>query len=184
MSELFAVDSHFPPALGDWPFLAMLVQTAFWVLTLICLQWIYSVVDDKKTAPAPWRSYVGMTRNVKLTLLSMAVLRTIPLLVLLNGWQRLNPNTRQFIAGASYVIYIPVAVGIAFAWWIDRRARAAEGNGRMLAFRNIELQKSEAHEKTRGIVALVLIIVVAFATTFIRSEPAHDPEPVSIVTTR
>lgn len=175
----FAAESSFPPSLANLPILAMLTQMGFWTVTLLCLQWLYSIIDDAHDHPAPAGSYVGVVRGVKIRLLLCAAGLTIPRLILLVAWGVLTPWWREAIAMSAWVILIPTAIILARAWWNDRRARPSERLH--LRHRFVEVTPVTVHEKTRGAVALVLIIVIAFATTFVRLNPEDATPPSATV---
>lgn len=176
----FTFDSSFPPSLAKIPILAMLTQVGFWAVTLLCLQWIYSIMDDSRAHPAPIGSYVRVSRIVKLRLLVIAFALVAPRLILVAAWQRMSPFEREAVALVSWVILIPCAIVMALGWWSDRAARPTERmKARSRQF--IEIAPPTAHEKTRGIIGLILIFVIAFSTTFIRVDPRHVPaRPVAI----
>jgi hypothetical protein len=69
MRTTFEAATSFPPSLAHLPWLAMLTVMCFWAGTLLCLQWMYSIVDDMREYPAPWAHPVTAARLVKLLLL-------------------------------------------------------------------------------------------------------------------
>jgi hypothetical protein len=178
----FSAPSSFPPSLAHMPILTMLTQMGFWIVTLLCLQWIYSILDDANDHPAPRGSYVGTVRTVKLRLLLCAVLLTAPRLVLLAAWGPLSVWWREAISLSAWLVLIPASIVLSHAWWRDREARPSERLH--LRHRFVEIAPATAHEKTRGAIALVLIIVIAFATTFIRLDPRDVPVPPATVERR
>ena len=179
----FSLEASFPPSLAKVPILAMLTQIGFWVVTLLCLQWIYSILDDTRAHPAPNGSYVRMTRLVKLRLLIIAFGLVAPRLILVAAWQRMSPWQREGMALVSWVVLIPCAIVMARAWWDDRAARPTERT-KARSQRYIEIAPATAHEKTRGILSLLLIIMIAFATTYIRVDPRHVPARPAAISDR
>lgn len=179
----FALEASFPPSLAKLPILAMLTQVGFWTVTLLCLQWIYSILDDTHEHPAPHGSYIRVSRVIKLRLLLIALLLVLPRLVLVAAWQRLTPFWRETVSLGSWVVLIPCAIILARAWWADRTARPTERvKARSLRF--IEIAPPSAHEKTRGFIGLALIFLIAFSTTFIRVDPDHVPARPNTVSSR
>jgi hypothetical protein len=170
MNNTFSDASSFPPSLAGLPWLAMLTVMCFWAGTLLCLQWMYSIIDDMREFPAPWTHPVTAARLVKLLLLGSALIRTIPRLVLLMTWQGLSPWWREFFALSSWVVYVPWATLFIFAWWIDRTVRPVD-RVMLQHYRTQPYIEVAKGEKTRGAIIIALIFVVAFATTFVRPIP-------------
>lgn len=176
----FTLEASFPPSLAKLPILAMMTQVGFWAVTLLCLQWIYSILDDSHDHPAPRGSYVRVSRAVKLRLLLTALGLTLPRLILVVAWQRLLPWQREAVALLSWVVLIPCSILMARAWWADRNARPTE-RAKATSIRHITLAPPSGLEKTRGAIGLILIFVIAFATTFVRLDPHHDtPRPAAV----
>jgi hypothetical protein len=179
MNPIFEIDTTFPPSLARLPVLAMLTQMGFWIVALLCLQWIYSILDDARDHPAHGRSYVGVVRSVKIQLLICAVGLTFPRLISLVAWGLLSPFWREIMSLLSWIILIPVATILARAWWRDRLARPAERLH--VRHRFVEVTPPTVHEKTRGVLAFGLIIVIAFTTTYVRRDPTDVPAPPATV---
>lgn len=175
----FLADSGFPPSLDGYPILTMLVVMFFWGGTLMCLQWIYAIVSDMIDTPAPRRHPVTVVRWVKLMLLSAALTRTVPRLVLLMTWQKLPEDWREIWALSSWLVLIPWALMFGCAWWLDRAARPIEQVA-TLRWSATELKPATRIEKRRGIVLLGVIVVIGFATTFIRPGPSHVDVGVTV----
>ena len=177
--NIFTADTSLPPSLASMPVLAMLSQVAYWAVLLLCLQWLYSIFDDACNHPAPAGSYVRVARGVKIRLLLVVLTFIVPRLITLCAWRVLDAYWREMFSMASWVVAIPCAVWAAVAWWRDRSARPAERVN--MRFRLAEVSPPTVHEKTRGVVALVLIFAVAFATTFVRLDPQDAHRPTATV---
>lgn len=173
MNNPFSIEAAFPPSLAGQPLLAMTTVMAFWAVTLICLQWIYETVSAAGDAPAPKRSYIRIARGVRLWLAVTAFLLTAPRLAQLMLWQVMDKDQREWLAVANWVACVPAAGTIIYAWWSHRTMVKTEEH-------YIETQgyyaaaPSTRAEKTRGFVIILLVFVVAFATTFVRPSPNVD----------
>lgn len=177
--NIFTAETALPPSLDSLPLLAMLSQVGYWIVLLLCLQWIYSLLDDAYNHPAPPGSYVRVARGVKIRLLLVVLTFIVPRLISLVAWRVLDPYWRETWSMLSWVVAIPCSIWAAVAWWRDRGARPVERQN--IRFRFVEVSPPTVHEKTRGVVALVLIFAVAFATTFVRLDPQDAPRSTATV---
>lgn len=166
----FDLDTTFPPSLEGQPLLAMFVTMAFWGSTLLCMQWIYAIIDDLKTHPMPLRHPLTGARMVRLILLTVIVTRTLPRLFLLMMWETMSEYWRQTIALGTWLILIPTSALFAFGWFLDRVGRPVE-RFQMRRFPAPDVALSTKGEKKRALLLIGLIFVVAFATTYIRPDP-------------
>lgn len=171
--QVFSTSTSWPPSLADSPFLAFAVTAGFWVALLLALQWIYAIVDTSHQRQAAWSHPLTLTRWVKVLLLVVLLLITSPRIALLTVWHAMSPAWREWCSLTSWTIYIPAAGLFVGAWWIDNRARRVE---------EFQLTRSKPPEidlsiggpdRFRSFIVLVLILLIAFATTFIRKAPEH-----------
>ncbi len=173
--DTFIADSALPPSLADKPFLAMLTIMALWAGTLFCLQWLYSTVADMRDEPAPRRHPLTAFRWMKILLVIAALTCTSPRMVLVMCWNYLSPEWRENLSLGSWLFLMIWAVLIGAAWWIDK----VSGPYTDYQLRRVPSPRVFAEtvkaEKTRGVITLGLIFVIAFATTYVRPMPDVPP---------
>jgi hypothetical protein len=172
--DAFVVEATFPPSLQHNPLLAMATIMSFWAVVLICLQWIYEIVDANRDLPAPAASYIAVARRVRFWLVMSALIVALPRLVQLMLWQKLGAVPREFISAVSWMCVIPAAAMVVFAWWTNKQVVATE-SGFTIEHGFVPAVPSTRQEKTKGVMMLVLIFSISFATTFVR--PSTDAHP-------
>lgn len=156
-----------PPSLRGLPLTAMFIIMGFMIGTLLCLQWLYRIIDEMRDDPAPLRHPLTAVRAVKILFILAALSCAIPRMVLLMAWELMSPWWREHLALGSWLFYVVWAALLATAWWIDRvSAPVQRWQLRRVPAPGVVV--SDTGVKTRGIIILSLIFVVAFATTYVR----------------
>ncbi len=163
----FDFEASFPPSLASQPILTMLTVMSFWAVTMICLRWIWDTIESAIDMPAPRHSYVRQARSVRLWLVAALFLMTAPRLAQLMLWQLMTAGQRDTLSGIAWAALIPASGMIVYAWWrstsVSKTEIAYTQNSGFYAAAEVT-----PSEKKRGVTILVLIFVVAFATTFVR----------------
>jgi hypothetical protein len=166
-------DAPFPPSLDGKPFLAMVIVTALLVGTALCLQWLYAIIDEARSGPpAPRRHPIRAYRAIRSLFIVACLACTLPRLIQVMCWQTLSPAWREAMSVGSWLIYVVWALCLAAGWWIDRMSRpvidyqlhrvpAPETRGSDAAF---------SGKRGEAAVIMALIVITAFATTFIRPD--------------
>ena len=162
----------FPPSLADKPFAVMMVVAGMLVGLLICLRWIYTIVTEVVEDRRPIRHPLSAIRAVKLTLILAALTLVVPRLMLVMVYNLLSAGARESLSLAGWLTYAVWATLLVIAWWIDNTAsEVVEFQLRRVP--TPEVTTSTSGARTRGILTLGLIFVVAFATTYIRPYRIH-----------
>jgi hypothetical protein len=177
MTNMFTLESTFPPSLADNPLLAMITVMAFWAIVLICLRWIYEGIDAHREFPAPVGSYIRTSRRMRMWLVASALLAAAPRLAQLMLWQLLSPPVREMVSSITWLAIIPAAAMVIYAWWLHNGiARTEQTYVKSYGF--LFVDKADRQEKSKGALIVGLIFVIAFATTFVRPQPDAHSTPL------
>ncbi len=176
--DTFTAATAFPASLVGRPGLAFCVITAFMVGLLLCLQWLYSIIDDGRAHPAPKGHPLSHLRRIKAIILIAAIIPALPRGILLMTWHKLSPYYREALSLTSWVVFIPAGGLLAYAWLLDRGLRPMEVRT-VAVFPIAKVLPVTRGQKTRGLLTLSLIFVSAFAITFVRpSSDVHRTDTV------
>jgi len=175
-ADVFTTATNWPPSLNDAPILAFLVTAGFWVVLLLAAQWGYAIIDEAQDIRVTWRHPLTSLRLVKLLLLLILLVLTSPRVALLTVWHYMTPEWREWCSTTGWTVYIVAAPLFAMAWYLDRRARPAEQHMLTRAKApQVDLALGQA-KKSDALKVLCVILVIAFATTFVRKAPVpYEP---------
>lgn len=169
----FSDNIEFPPSLADKPWLHMLSVMGLLIGTLICVAWLHRLIAEAYDVRAPLRHPLSINRMITIIILTGALMRSLPNLVLVMCWRYLSPHSREMLAASNWGMNAVWAGLIIVAWWIDRTSRPVV----MTQLRRapaLEVDGSLIGHKKQGVRVLVLVVIIAFATTFIKAGPANE----------
>jgi hypothetical protein len=174
MSAAAQTAGLFPPSLADRPILAMATITALLFGTLMLTQWAQRLARATVRDSLPWRHPLTIQRSVVLLLLGAMIVQAIPRIVQVMCYASLSPDMRDYIAASSWSVTILWATIIGAAWLFSQRGDALV----TFQLRRVPTPNMLAQlqgERPKAVRVLLMVMLIAFATTFIRAQPSHEP---------
>jgi hypothetical protein len=169
----FQTVQAFPPSLSAHPLLSLASIATLLFGSLLCLQWLQRVVMALWEDRYPYGHPVTVERTVTASLIAAALAISVPRLVLVMAWGSISPPMREQISAATWTIYIPWAVMMAFAWF---RARQTAPLMRYQLRKSTIDRATEAEpDKKTGAIMLVLVLIIAITVTYVRPAPNDVP---------
>lgn len=173
--SFFDLQSDFPPSLTGQPIYYMIVVVGMLIGTLLCMKWLFIEIDDLVNDGYPRRHPVTANRWIKILFIIAGLIVSVPRLIMVMGWGHMGPAARNNWALGSWLVYALWGILLAAAWFVDHVSRSAINQH--LALRPVVLFVDEADARSKkyeGIRTLGLIVLIAFATTYIRPAQHHD----------
>lgn len=165
--DIFFIEATFPPSLEKYRWIGAAIVWAMWIIELLCLRWLYEIVDANRALPAPRQSYIGVARKVRFWLVFSAFTVNTPRLAQLMLWRQVGPDVRENLSIAAWVSAIVCAAMVVYAWSLEKKLAVVEQTyARSHGF--VPTKPVDRTEKMRMAKVMLMVMLIALATTFVR----------------